>query len=217
MPERKAQILIVDDHPALRYALARMIEHEPDLEVCGQADGVTQAFRLMASMSPDLVLVDISLRDGHGLDLIKDLRAGKTPPRILVVSNHDEASYAERALHAGAHGYVTKSAAPAEIVQAIRKVLEGDVYVSRQTAMRLLGDMVGSRPQPGKSPEQILSDRELQVFEFLGQGLNSKEIGERLMLTSKTIDSHRENIKDKLGINSGNELIVRAVLWVHHR
>ncbi len=218
MPQQKAQILIVDDHPVMRQGLAQLIQDRPDLEVCGQAEGIADARRIIPLGRPDLVIIDLSLRDGHGLDLIKELRESKHCPKMLVVSMHEDVYYAERALRAGASGYVAKSEAVNDVVDAIYQVLRGTLYLNPRMASRMLGGIVGRRPQPGgAAPEEILTDRELQVFELLGQGLNSREIGEKLTLSSKTIDTYREHIKDKLGLRSGNELIVRAVLWANER
>lgn len=215
--KNKSRILIVDDHPLLRCGLAQLVSQQPDLEVCGEADGLVQALEKFNATQPDLVIIDMWLKDGHGLELIKEFRARKEPPKMLVVSMHEEPAYAERALLAGAHGYLAKSEVVDEIVEAIHQVLRGEVYLNRRTNTRLLHRMVGRAPNAPGLPEDLLSDRELQVFEALGNGLSSREIGEHLMLSMKTIETYREHIKQKLSLKSGNELIVRAVLWAHER
>jgi DNA-binding NarL/FixJ family response regulator len=215
MTKTTAQILIVDDHPVLRHGLAELIERAPDLQVCGEAGGVSDALQLCHTEKPDLVLIDMSLEDGHGLDLIRDLQTLEHPPRMLVISMHEEATYVERALRAGAHGFLPKSEAVDEIVYAIRQVLRGEVYLNRRMTTCLLNGMVGGRPREGTAPHEILSDRELQVFEMLGRGLSTRQISEQLMLSIKTIDTYREHVKQKLGLKSANELVLRAILWVH--
>lgn len=217
MTTLKPQILIVDDHPVMRRGLAQLIQLQPDLEVCGEAAGVGDALELLKTVKPDLMIIDMSLNDGHGLELIKDLRKQADPPKMLVVSMHDEAAYAERALRAGAHGYVSKAEAVEKIVDAIRQVLKGELYLNPAMTARLLNGMVGGGPRKPGTPDEVLSDRELQVFELLGQGISSREISTRLTLSVKTIDTYREHIKDKLGLKSGNELVLRAVLWAHER
>ena len=217
MVEKKARIMIVDDHPVMRHGLGQLIEQQPDLEVCGEAEGVTEARRLFDSMGCDVAVIDLSLKDGHGLDLIKDLQASKSPPKMLVMSMHDEPSYAERALRAGARGYLPKSEAVDQIIEAIHRVLKGEVYLTPRLTTRLLHGIVGGGLEPGCAPEDVLSDRELQVFELLGQGLSSRAISQQLTLSVKTIDTHREHIKAKLGLPSGVELVRRAILWCHSR
>lgn len=213
--QQKARVLIVDDHPVLRQGLARLIAQQPDLEVVGEAEGVGEARRLCETTHPDLMVIDMSLKEGHGLDLIKDLKAAGSMARMLVVSMHEEAAYAERALRAGAHGYIPKSEAVEEIVQALRRVRAGEVYLNQRMTARLLHGIVGGESSPGASPEDLLSDRELQVFELLGQGFSSREISEKLSVSIKTIDTYREHIKEKLHLRSANELVLRAVLWAH--
>lgn len=213
----KARILIVDDHPVVRHGLARLLGEAPDLEICGEAETVADALRLAADLRPELVIVDLSLREGHGLDLIKRLAAWDDAPRLLVVSMHEGVAYAERALRAGAHGYVAKCDAVDEIVEAARQVLHGASYLGRRTASGLIGTLVGRRVRTGGAPEDVLSDRELQVFELLGRGMTTREIGEQLQLSVRTIDTHRERLKDKLGLRNASELMMRAFLWCHER
>ncbi|HKQ48858.1 MAG TPA: response regulator transcription factor [Phycisphaerae bacterium] len=215
MAKSKTRILIVDDHPVLRRGLSELLRQQADLEVCGQMEGVAEAVRFCRAESPDLVLIDMSLKDGHGLDLIKELKTLRQPPKMLVISMYEQASYAERALRAGARGYLPKSEAADEIIAAIRTVLAGGVYVNKHMTEQLLHSMVGGPSGAGRAPEDVLSDRELQVFESLGQGLGTREISERLSLGYKTVDSYRQHIKQKLGLTDGNELIFRAILWAH--
>lgn len=217
MSASKARIFIVDDHPVMRHGLAQLIRQEPDLDVCGEAEGVGEAIRVFKSAPWDLGVIDLSLKDGHGLELIKQLQAELNPPKVLVVSAHDDFAYAERALRAGAHGYLPKSEAVDAIVEAIRRILGGDIYLNPRMTTGLLRGMVGGARESGCAPEEILSDRELEVFEFLGAGLTSREISVRLMLSIKTIDTHREHIKQKLGIKTGSELVRRAILWADTR
>jgi len=213
----RTRILIVDDHPMMRQGLAQVIRQHADLEVCGETDGVVEGLQMIKAMSPDLVIVDIALKDGHGMDLIRDVRAAGIQVRLLVMSMHEEPTYAERALRAGAHGYLPKSEGVEQVIEAIRSVLRGEVYLVPRMMKRLLTNMVGGGLAPAASPEETLSDRELQVFELLGQGMGSREIAERLFLSIKTIDTYRDHLKRKLGAANGNELMLQAILWVHGR
>lgn len=213
----KTRILIIDDHPIIRQGLVQVIRQHSDLEVCGQTDGVVEGLQMIKSMSPDLVILDIALKDGHGLDLIRDVQAAGINVRLLIMSMHEEATYAERALRAGAHGYLPKSEGIEQVIEAVRSVMRGEVYLVPRMMKRLLKNMVGGGTSPVATPEESLSDRELQVFELLGQGLGSREIAERLFLSIKTIDTYREHLKRKLGAANGNELTLQAILWAHGR
>jgi DNA-binding NarL/FixJ family response regulator len=213
MPEGKSRILLVDDHAVVRRGLAQLIQDQLGYEICGQAEGVGEALELLESTNPDLVVIDLALKDGHGLDLIKDIASRDHPPRMLVMSMHDEPAYAERALRAGAAGYLPKSEAVDQIVEAIRRVLGGEVYLTPRMTTCFLRSKRGG--DASTAPEDVLSDRELQVFELLGSGLSSREISTRLMVSIKTVDTHREHIKIKLGLGSGNELVRQATLWLH--
>ncbi len=207
---RRAKILIVDDHPLVRDGLIARISTQPDLEVCGEAASVNEARELIAATDPALVIVDIALKDSGGLDLVK--RSRNTGPRMLVVSAYDDALYAERALRAGAQGYVNKQEMSESILDAIRAVLCGEVYLSPTMTRRLAGRLVG-RQTPRHGVEG-LSDRELQVFSLIGAGRTTREIAGLLHLSVHTIESHREKIRRKLDLRNGAELTKRAIHWV---
>jgi DNA-binding NarL/FixJ family response regulator len=210
----KSRILIVDDHPLFCEGMGRMIDRHPALEVCGQAPDAAKAMKAVAELKPDLVLVDISLEGTNGIDLIKSLKAKYADLPLLVVSMHDESLYAERALRAGAQGYVMKNQ-PIQIVRgAIFKVLSGDIFLSEKMSTSVLAKLLlGKKDEPVSSVEQ-LSDRELQVFQMLGEGKSSRQIAEALDLTIPTIHSFRNRIKEKLQFDSATELVQHANRWV---
>ncbi len=209
---RKARILIVDDHPLVREGLRARIESQPDMEVSGETSSVADALALVASDPPDLVTVDISLGEGgSGLDLIKRLKIHGYAGKILALSAHEETLYAERSLKAGANGYIGKAEAQGHTLQALRLVLAGGCYLSGRLSRSLIGRAVGAVGAGPGTPVDLLSDRELQVFELLGKGLSGKAIAVRLHLSHHTIDSHREKIKRKLGLKSGTELQHAAI------
>ncbi len=212
----KKRILIVDDHPLMRKGLALTLEAEADLEVCGQAASAEEALSMLDTVQPDLAIVDISLPGMSGLELIKHLHTWKPDLPVLVISRHDEALYAERAIRAGARGYVMKIEAVDVIVKAVRRVLAGGLYVSEEISERLLLSMTGHRRTEARTPVELLSDRELEVFELTGRGLTTREIAERLHLSVKTIESYRARIKTKLGLRSAAELMQHAVQWVEN-
>ena len=213
---RQRRVFLVDDHPVTREGLARLINHEPDLEVCGQAGTAAGAVREIEAQKPDLAIIDVSLTAGaSGLELIKDLAARHPRLRMLTLSTHDETLYAERALRAGAKGYVMKQEPIANVMQAIRKILDGEIYLSQTMNDRLLRKMVHPRAaSPGADIEQ-LSDRELEVYRLLGQGRGTRQIAEELHVSISTVETHRTHIKDKLHLASAPELVRRAVEWVH--
>jgi DNA-binding NarL/FixJ family response regulator len=218
MPENIAEkgivkILVVDDHPAVREALAARIAQNGDLQICGEAEDETGALRLVAEKSPDIIIVDITLKKGDGIDLIKRIKARNESARILVWSMHSENLYAERALRAGAQGYITKEQATQQIIDAIRQVLAGKTYLSPDMREKLLRRSVGETSL-AHSTVDALTDRELQVFRLIGQGVKTQEIAERLHISDKTVETHRDRIKKKLELKDGTELIRRAVLWV---
>ncbi len=209
-PRRKSRILLVEDHPIVRQGLALLINEEPDLEVCGHAEDVEGGHAAARTLRPDLVVVDLFLKGGDGLTLVKTLREEQPDLPTLVLSMHQESLHAERALRAGARGYVMKEEATAHVLRAIRKVLGGEVCVSDRVASRLLSRAVDGGGRGG-GPLERLSDREFEVFSLLGQGVGPREIAERLSLSVKTVDAHRENIKSKLGIKSGPALLRFAI------
>lgn len=208
------KILIVDDHPLMRKGLALALDEEVDLEVVGQAADAEEALGLLDRLNPDVAIVDISLPGMSGLELIKHIQALRPDIRTLVVSRHDEALYAERAIRAGARGYVMKLQASDEIVKAVRRVIAGGIYVSEEMNERLLMGLVAGREEMSQSPLEVLSDRELEVFEMLGRGLATRQIAEQLHLSVKTVESYRARIKEKLNLTTAAELMQHAVRWV---
>ena len=215
-PARR-RVFFVDDHPLVREWLASMVALEPDLEVCGQAEEAAAALGAVPSARPDLMVVDLSLPRGSGLDLIKRMRAQFPGVRLLVLSMHDEASVAERAFRAGAHGYAVKRESGPHIVDGIRTVLEGKFYASPSLAAQLAGRMFGGGARSGESPEEQLSDREMEVFRLRGQGRSPKEIADRLGVSVKTVGSYEARIKEKLGLDDAGDLMREAVLWYDHQ
>lgn len=210
---RQRRILIVDDHPVVRSGLELLISGEPDLQVCGECDTAGDAIRLVRQHGPDLVLIDLSLKGGSGLDLCKHLAAIDPAIRLLVISVHDEALYADRALRAGARGYVNKAAPAETLLQAIRAVLGDRVWLSEAMQDRLLASF-SHGASPAQSPLETLSDRELAVFELIGCGLTTREVAARLHLSPKSAECYRENLKRKLRLQNSVELIQHAVQWV---
>ena len=204
-------IAIVDDHPLVREGLTARISAQPDMEVCGEADDIESAMELIVSRRPALVIVDIALRDGHGIDLIKRIVAAGINTRMLVVSAYDESLFAERALRAGALGYINKQELQGKVVEALRTVLRGERYLSSTMAQRLIAQAIGSKAAQGGT--EALTDRELQIFQLVGRGKSTREIANELNVSVHTIDSHREHIRAKLDLRTGTELIQRAVQW----
>jgi DNA-binding NarL/FixJ family response regulator len=207
----RVSIAIVDDHPLVREGLAARISAQPDMEVCGEADDIESALELVVTKRPALVIVDIALRDGHGIDLIKRIVAAGVQTRMLVVSAYDESLFAERALRAGALGYINKQELQGKVVEALRTVLRGERYLSTAMAQRLIAQAIGSKAAQGGT--EALTDRELQIFQLVGRGKSTREIANELNVSVHTIDSHREHIRAKLDLRSGTELIQRAVQW----
>lgn len=212
-----SKVLIVDDHPLVRSGFVQLISDEPDLEVCGEAANENDAMQLVAEAQPDLVIIDLFLSGGSGLNLIERIKAHCSNVYMLVVSMHDESLFADRVLAAGALGYLNKQEAPSNIIKAIRRVLEGKVYLSDEMTGRVLDGLAGGIKQSAKSPLQRLSNRELEVFELIGRGMTTGKIGDHLKLSTKTIETHRENIKRKLALASGQELTRRAMHWLMER
>ena len=212
-PARK-RVLLVDDHPFMRAGLAGLIERQPDLVVCGEAGNPAEAFRELARSKPDLVLTDLTMPGRSGLEFIKDLRAAEPTLAILVVSMHDEVVQAERALRAGARGYIMKEAGGENLLAAIRQVLRGEVYVSPRMSARILDGLSGAKPRGSSSPIEKLTDREFEIFQLIGQGKSTREIAAQLHLSTKTVDVHRSHIKEKLELKDVTSLIRHAVRWV---
>ena len=208
------RILLVDDHPLLRQGIAMTIEAEADLTVAGQAGDAEEAVAMFDDVDPDLVITDISLPGMNGLELLKNLLTLHPDLKVLVVSRHDEELYAERAVRAGARGYVSKVAAGDQIVTAIRRVLRGGIHLSEDLKDKMLFGAASGAKDATQTPLEVLSDRELEVFEMTGRGIPTREISERLHLSVKTVESYRSRIKAKLGLANGTELIKHAVAWV---
>lgn len=207
------RVFIVEDHPVMREGYVSLINSEPDMEVCGEAASAEEAFERAADLEYDIAIVDLSLPGVNGVELIKRLRSYDEDAQILVVSAHDESLYAERALRAGARGYLMKHESARKFVEAVRQVLEGDLYLSESLRTRFLNDRFGFGNEAGPTVER-LTDRELEVFEHFGRGKSTREVAETMGLSLKTIESHRTNIKQKLGIARAAEFMQRAVLWV---
>ena len=211
---KAARVLIVDDHPIVRQGLTQLIEQVDDLEVCGEAHDAASAAEAMDSLESDVAIVDLMLEGSSGVALIKELKRRRPDTPLLVLSMHDEAVYAERALKAGAHGYIMKEAATSQMLTALRRVLAGEVYVSERMGARILRRMVGGSASEGI---EQLSDRELEVFQWLGRGLSVNEIAERLKVSPKTVESFRAHIKDKLDLANSAEVVRVAVRWFEER
>ncbi len=210
---QKRKIFIVDDHPIMRQGLGQLINHEPDLEVVGEAEDAATALSGVMETKPDLVIIDISLPGKNGLELIKDIRAVQRQVALLVHSMHDESLYVERVLRAGAQGYIMKHEGGKKVMDAIRKVLSGDIYVSTAMSAKIL-EIFSNRRANATEPVEALSDRQLEIFQMIGQGKATRSIAEELHVSVKTVDAHRANIKEKLGLRTGNELVRYAVRWV---
>ncbi|MFM7100393.1 MAG: response regulator [Verrucomicrobiota bacterium] len=211
---RRTPVLLVDDHPITRQGLATLIAHEEDLEVCGEVADAASAQEAVGRLRPGLVLVDLSLPGRSGLELIKDLNVTHPGLPTLVLSMHDEALYAERALRAGARGYLMKSAGGRAVVEAIRRVLGGQISVSPAVSERIMESLAGARPAAPDARLASLSDREFEIFQLIGQGLGTRQIAGRLNLSIKTIEAHRAHLKDKLGVPDAPALVHEAVRWV---
>jgi DNA-binding NarL/FixJ family response regulator len=210
--QTKSKILLVDDHAILTAGLAELINQQKDLMVCGTAVDQNKALSQLERMTPDLVLVDISLKGSNGIELLKNLKARYPKLPVLILSMHEEEVYAMRAVRAGASGFIMKQEATDKVLEAIRKVLGGEVFLSERMERRVMQQFVGRNPKTG-SPIDDLSDRELEVFNLLGQGRGTRQIAEQLHLSIKTIESHRTHIKEKLNLKDANELIQHAIQW----
>jgi len=210
---KKSRVLIVDDHAIVREGLAQVLAGQPDLEVCAQAETGQQALEQLNSTRPDAAIVDLNLKDMSGLDLIRELHTRRPELAILVLSMHEESLYAERVLRAGAKGYLMKSEAVGKVVEALRQTLSGHVYAGQGLTNKLLKRLTQPAGRPDASPLERLSDRELEVFQLLGQGLTTRRIAEKLGRSIKTIETYRENIKRKLDLKNAVELVYHAVQW----
>lgn len=209
---RRRSVLVVDDHPLVRRGLRQVLGSEPDLEVIAEASRADQALAILEERSPDLVIIDLSLDASHGLDLVKQIKTRFPETRVLVLSMYDEELYAERCLRAGAAGYLQKDQPSERILEAVRVVLSGRVYVSSEMADRVLQRLVGGRDSEGSAIAK-LSNRELQVLEMLGQGLTTQQMAERLHLSVKTVHAYREKLKARLGLENAQQLLCYAVAW----
>jgi len=209
----KARVLLVDDHPILRKGLAQMINMEQDLTVCGEAEDAGKAFELVGTLQPDVAVVDISLKTGNGIELVKNVKARYPELPILVLSMHDESLYAERALRAGAKGYIMKRETTRKVIEGIRQILDGKVFVSDSVKEALALRLVENKTQTPLSPVEQLSDRELEVFEMLGQGLGTRQIADALRVSIKTVQAYCARAKEKLNVRSATELLREAIRW----
>jgi DNA-binding NarL/FixJ family response regulator len=211
--DRRRRVMLVDDHPIVRQGLRRLIEAEPDLEVCGEAETAREAKSMIRDIEPDVVIVDVSLAQGDGLELVKDARAHYPTLPLLVLSMHDEVIYAERMLSAGANGYIMKQAASDQFLVALRRVLEGGIYVSESVGNSMIEKFAAGGAYTPTSPVDGLSNRELQVLHMIGKGLSTRQTAEALNLSVKTVESHRQRIKRKLSLHTSAQLMQYAVNW----
>jgi len=209
----RSRVFIVDDHPIVRQGLALLINREPDLAVCGDAEEAGSALRGIEELKPNLIVVDISLNGPDGLDLLKDIRARDPNLPVLILSMLDELLYAERALRAGASGYIMKQEATERVLVAIRRILGGEIYVSDRMANRMLHRFVGGNQVEQRSPIADLTDRELEVFRLIGDGHGTRQIAEELHISVKTVESYQAHIKEKLSLKNARELVQRAIQW----
>lgn len=210
----KKKVYIVDDHPLMRKGMAMTLQSNIEFDVCGQAESAEEALSEILKLKPDAAVIDISLPGMNGIELVKNLLHQLPELKILIVSRHDEELYAERALRAGAKGYLMKLEAGEVLVSAVRQVLNGNLYLSDSIGNKLLMKMASGNSAKSDNPLDLLSDRELEVFELTGQGLSTREIGDKLHISVKTVESHRANIKEKLHLDTANELMRHAVRWV---
>jgi DNA-binding NarL/FixJ family response regulator len=211
--ENKTQVLIVDDHPVVRDGLTQIINHEQDLNVCGEADDAHEALKAATELKPDVVVVDISLKSSNGIELTKSIKARHPKLYVIVLSVHDESVYAERALLAGAKAYLMKDAVSENIIKAIRTVLSGEIYVSNTISKKFLHKIAGDKAGTTKTPIENLSDREIEIFRLIGEGYKASQIAKKLRLSVKTIETYRGRLKEKLSLNSAAELLQYSIKW----
>jgi DNA-binding NarL/FixJ family response regulator len=209
----KKTVLVVDDHPLMRQGLALLINQQQDMQVCGEAEEAQAAMQAIARLRPDIMILDISLSGPDGIELLKNIRATDPDLPVLVLSMHDEAIYAERALRARANGYIMKQEATEKVLVAVRRILGGEVYLSERMSNKMLQQYIGGTPNMIESRIASLSDRELEVFRRIGEGHATREIAEELHLSVKTVETYQAHIKDKLALRSGRELIQHAIQW----
>ena len=212
--DNRKRVLLVDDHAVVRYGIAQLINQQSDMVVCGEEEDAARALSAISNLKPDIVIADISLKDSSGLELMRNIKAQYAGLPVLVVSAHDESVYAEIAFRAGALGYLMKGDALEKVLTALRRVLSGNIYVSDALAARMLQQQVRGGADPGQSPVDGLSDRELEVFQLIGQWKKTKEIAQALHLSIKTIEYYREQIKQKLNLKNAAELTQHATAWV---
>lgn len=211
------RILLIDDHPLCRCGMVTLLQAEPDIQVCGEAESVAEAIQRINELKPDMLVIDLNLAHGSGLQLIKHVRARDSKLPILVMSMYDEQLFAERVIRAGANGYINKADAVTNIIPAIRQILKGRLYLSGSIQETLLRTKIQGQRDPSAPAESRLSNRELEIYIMLGQGYATKRIATELHLSSKTVDSHKEHIKEKLDITDNTSLIQRAVTWTMSR
>jgi DNA-binding NarL/FixJ family response regulator len=212
----KTKVLLVDDHPVLRAGLGKLINQEADMIVCGEAEDGSTAFELAGTLTPDIAVIDISLKGSNGIELIKNLKARFPGRPTLVLSMHDESLYAERALRAGSLGYIMKEEAIEQMIAAIRKVLQGEIFLSEKMKSKMLQQMANGKGKVVSSPIEQLTDRELEVFRLIGEGYSTRQIAGQLHLSVRTVEAYREYIKSKLSLKNATELVQHAFHWVHH-
>ena len=215
MAGKTMRVMLIDDHPVVRTGIRRIIELEDDMEVICEAGDVNEAIRLMGDGNPDVAVIDISISgESDGIDLVKAIKSRYDNVRSVMLSMHDENLYAERAIRAGASGYVTKKEAPEKIVDAIRSVMGGELYLSSDVSKKIIEKLLHGSVDTQASPVDTLTDREFEVFQFIGRGFGAGEIARKLNLSASTVDSHKANIKSKLGLETGSELTKTAIQWV---
>ena len=217
LKQTKNRVFIVEDHPIFSMGMSELINQEEDLEVCGNADNISAALKAIGHLHPDLIIVDLSLKGCQGIDLIKEVEKGKNEIPMLVLSMHDEAIHAERCILAGAKGYIMKQEASESVIEALRHILTGNIYVSSKIMNKMLNKLTGKPGATDISATNRLTNRELEVLTLIGKGLSAGEIAETLHVSPKTIGTYRERLKDKLELKHGAELVRYAVLWVEFR
>ena len=210
----QTKIVLVEDHPIFRKGLVQLINNGENMKVCGEAEDFPEALRIIKETSPDLVIVDITLKNRNGIELIKDIKLRHPDIKIIVLSMHDEKVYAERALRAGAKGYIMKEEAPETILKVIEHVLSNNIYVSDEIATRIFSMFFDGRTNNDNNPINLLTDRELEIFQLIGQGFGTRQIASKLHISVKTVENHRAHIKDKLNLKNAIELVQQATLWL---